>query len=681
MKIQNMAIILVIILIPIIISLSAYTKAQIDTIAIQTQYKTKLRDATYDAVTAFQLNTEENSYSTISDSMRRDIKAAIQTFISNFAKNIGMSAATEERIKPYIPAVVFTLYDGYYIYSPAISYSDLINSKSLSDSNYQSTGDVERKTGEDKKEYYISQNQPQIPTDDVIEKLKQGRNENSGTYEHVLKPYIYYTVRYAPKDNENYDFIVNYSLDNYVVIYGLVDGEYVTRAGYLVASNRDVNISEILHKKLPVTRVIFKDDQYNKSKINNMSDYGIGMSNLEVTNDYMSLTRIKNGGPISDIKEINLNGDEYILGNPYLVGNSQYIDTSTGKTKRTMQASGKVFNPPFEDPDRWGWYVSPKTDDYYVDPNSASKFYSDAVKFTEWVNENLSEIKASDAVKVNRNSSENKNETVSYTKKTVDGHEYNIFGDDLIFKIDGNNDPENDESAFNEHKREVIKLSIEDNLSQAIASYNKRSQAFDVTYNFKLPNLTEPEWDQVLKNVCMITFVQGLKGGTKIFNDYTIVTSTKNKEYISPASIYYVNEDSNGNPAGDTSSPGYGKYHKLGCKYLENQNIIGYLNTEFDRSSYEEQVFDKDETGAIKTDKNGNGVTTDKKYYYNMHEYGPCYYCMVSSTDESDEVNVSENSERLKAYYTALARERYNFYKTNKYLNDEIKTGEIKTNE
>ena len=110
-------------------------------------------------------------------------------------------------------------------------------------------------------------------------------------------------------------------------------------------------------------------------------------------------------------------------------------------------------------------------------------------------------------------------------------------------------------------------------------------------------------------------------------------------------------------------------------------SIIGYLNTEFDRSSYEEQVFDKDETGAIKTDKNGNGVTTDKKYYYNMHEYGPCYYCMVSSTDESDEVNVSENSERLKAYYTALARERYNFYKTNKYLNDEIKTGEIKTNE
>ena len=106
MKIQNMAIILVIILLPIILVISEYTKIQIDTISVQTAYKTKLKDATYDAVTAFQINTVHNDYSTVSDSMRRDITAAIQTFISDLAKNLGMSGATEETIKPYIPAIV-----------------------------------------------------------------------------------------------------------------------------------------------------------------------------------------------------------------------------------------------------------------------------------------------------------------------------------------------------------------------------------------------------------------------------------------------------------------------------------------------------------------------------------------------------------------------------------------------
>ena len=41
MKIQNMAIILVAIILPITLILSAYTKTQIDTINVQTLYSTK----------------------------------------------------------------------------------------------------------------------------------------------------------------------------------------------------------------------------------------------------------------------------------------------------------------------------------------------------------------------------------------------------------------------------------------------------------------------------------------------------------------------------------------------------------------------------------------------------------------------------------------------------------------
>lgn len=87
---------------------------------------------------------------------------------------------------PYIPALVFTLYDGYYIYSPH-------------EYNYEVT---------------------QI-TQEVENKV-----EKTG-YEHILKPYIHYTARYK---NENADVTVNYSLDNYISIYGTINSEYVSKS-------------------------------------------------------------------------------------------------------------------------------------------------------------------------------------------------------------------------------------------------------------------------------------------------------------------------------------------------------------------------------------------------------------------------------------------------------------------
>ena len=108
MNLQTLSIILIIIVVPITLILSAYTQIQIDTLSLQAMYKTQLKNATYDAVVAFQLNTVHNTYSTVSDSMRRDISAVVQTFMTNLAGNMGMSGATETTIKPYIPAIVFT---------------------------------------------------------------------------------------------------------------------------------------------------------------------------------------------------------------------------------------------------------------------------------------------------------------------------------------------------------------------------------------------------------------------------------------------------------------------------------------------------------------------------------------------------------------------------------------------
>ena len=77
MKLQHIAVIFAIIVIPITLILSAYIGTQIDTASLQQSYNTKLMDATHDAVVAFELNTANNIYSANADSMRRDIGAAI----------------------------------------------------------------------------------------------------------------------------------------------------------------------------------------------------------------------------------------------------------------------------------------------------------------------------------------------------------------------------------------------------------------------------------------------------------------------------------------------------------------------------------------------------------------------------------------------------------------------------
>ena len=57
MKYQYLAVVFVIIMLPISLVFSAYLGAQLDTLDLQISYDTKLDNATYDAIKAFQLNT------------------------------------------------------------------------------------------------------------------------------------------------------------------------------------------------------------------------------------------------------------------------------------------------------------------------------------------------------------------------------------------------------------------------------------------------------------------------------------------------------------------------------------------------------------------------------------------------------------------------------------------------
>lgn len=90
MKLQGLAVIAIIIILPMTIILSSYSQSQIKTLQLQTQYDSKLQNATYDAIKAFQLNMSNSSTSDLANSKMRDIKASVNTFYNSLASHFNM---------------------------------------------------------------------------------------------------------------------------------------------------------------------------------------------------------------------------------------------------------------------------------------------------------------------------------------------------------------------------------------------------------------------------------------------------------------------------------------------------------------------------------------------------------------------------------------------------------------
>ena len=190
MKIQGLAIIAIIIILPMSIILNSYSESQIKTLNLQIQYDSKLENATYDAIKAFQLNMSNSSTSELANSKMRDINASINTFYNSLSSHFNMYGYGKDVLQNYVPAIVYTLYDGYYIYS---AYDNKLDSDD------------------------------EFETDATYKKDEK-------TY--GLKPYIYYSCRYKPNDNS--DFVITYSLDSYITIQGVIDNNVINESGYLL---------------------------------------------------------------------------------------------------------------------------------------------------------------------------------------------------------------------------------------------------------------------------------------------------------------------------------------------------------------------------------------------------------------------------------------------------------------
>ena len=211
MKLQYMIVIFIAVVLPISLVLSVYTQLQIKTMVSQVSYDTKLTDATHDAAVALHTNIMNNgSQATIYDVMRANVLAATNVFMNSIATSLGVGGYSENELNQHIPAIVYTMYDGYYIYTP---YSEF-------------------KSQEEKR---------------------------------TLKPYVYYTKRYT---DGNTDIVVNYSLDNYIAIYGKINGEGVAKSGYLVnpddIPNNDGSKYKTYDINVETDEEIFKRNKLNE---------------------------------------------------------------------------------------------------------------------------------------------------------------------------------------------------------------------------------------------------------------------------------------------------------------------------------------------------------------------------------------------------------------------------------
>ena len=443
MKIQSLAVIFIIIMLPISMVLTVYVQNQVETLELQVSYDSKLTNATYDALKAFQLNTVNSSTSDLANSKLRDIEASVNTFFNSISNNFNMAGYNQDILKQYVPAIVYTMYDGYYIYSPftnTLTQDDYVEGEST----YQ---DGEKVSG--------------------------------------LKPYIFYSCRYVP--NQNTDIVITYSLDNYITIQGTIDGKAVYRYGYLLdnvgaynESNNTITYRGVTIGEEELTEYIDSENQANYTKVNGVKYY------LDSDGRWYSL----------------LNGQRY------------YQETV-----------------------------------YKTTNDAGVRYYREAQEFTKWVQDNLGDLRTSDAV---------------YEEDGTAGlAEKEEWGDQPIFtrQDDSNNEGvsiEDPNSDFNQHRLQVIRYSIEKNLSIAIANYNRYDGG--ITANFQMPELQEDEWEKILNNVSIISFMQGLSIGGKVYNGYSIVTNTKTEEVVNTDSIYITTSD--------------GQYHRATDLDLTNSSNI-----------------------------------------------------------------------------------------------------------
>lgn len=580
MKLQNFVIIFIIIIIPIILVFSYYLNLQTETIRIQTDYDSKLLQATSEMVEAFEINTTEwtNDLSTLANVKRRDLLASINVFVTSLSNKLGISGSAKENVLNYIPAIVYVMYDGYYIYSPtyvpkAITDDDgrqifyYEKAKILNQGNeftIVATQSIKGITYEGQPIFEDNNGTLLGQYEDKTFRYTLDPNDAEKEYKHVLKTFVPYTKKIG-------DYTINYTLDNYVRVFGkdesnegylYDDGETIEINGLntVKVNNSDIIEPEILTENVPVKTsngsIEIQNIPYIYNSNNDKRYYDEkGFFTLDSNYDKSHLT--------SDIDENN--------------SLAEYKKILVKKNNTEFLELYQMLNK-----------------------NEGNKLY--------YKSDNMYYEYKGDTISIDRNK---------------DYSAVNYYIEKYFFNIWFNNTRLNKEEVLNQ-KRQAIIDNINENLNLSIANYNANSKI-----NYKMPEISDEEWDQALSNISAITFFQGVKIGLKTYNNYIVATSSGNNEYVSKDTLYFIVKDDE-------------YYHMYGCEQKTNniaQRVTvnkAYRNIEFKPISYPEGYYYKHSSENLAQRE--------------------CFYCIVNRKKIEFDKNLTIWN---TAFLTSLARERY----------------------
>ena len=621
MKIQSLAVIFIIIIIPIAMLMSEYIDNKITLAKLEDDYDSKLLNSTYSAIKAYQLNTVNNAFGDVTNEDMKNIEASVKTFYDALISNFNYSGYNSNVMKEYVPAVVYTLYDGYYIYSPYENILTEVQEDSY-DTNYSNSGEI--RTG--------------------------------------LKPYIYYTCRYTKGTNS--DFTITYTLDNYITIQGEINGKYVYDCGYLYNVDNSNGIS------------------YNSA--NESYSYGgiefTKNDNTECMKEYVGQT---------EYQYVKINGKKYYLDEDY------YQDRGSGDRTVSGPINGSIYS---------NVTFNKRSGIFYIDSNG-NKDYSQTKGYSDNNNEEDNDkfLKYYLAITKNKSAYEYFKKAYEFSKavldtpvpsykdkagKDVDSRGYGLKnlkwsnatiydnlndsmelknyesdGDKSIFDTTGSDGIEYADSNFNKHRSAVIRYVVETNLQTSIAAFSSNAGGS----NFIMPKISETDWEVIENDICAISFLQGLNLGDKKYNGYAVVANNLSTAYVDENDIYILNQDSNGNRM--YSKPNDNKISSI----ITNLGYQpGILKTNFE----------------MKQDKStGNTIYYEPMSYLNSSGRQTGYLGSYTSIiGSSGLVSIKQNGGIYKymkdssdttlkrAYYTALARERWGSYNDNN-VNYEIYQG------
>jgi len=698
MKVQNLAIIFLVIIIPLVLILSYYLNLQQDTLELQAEYDTKLAEATKEGIKAFEVNTVDWTNEKQND--RTNTIAMINAFITSLSNNLNISGTAKEFMTNYIPAIAATMYDGYYIYAPANVpvnkenhdgvqlFDDGTNTHTAVETDEEGKHLMlyEAKEGAGETYTYKFVNEDNVEITETLTNLTTDITKAKREYKHNLNSKISYSSVYRKTSGLN--VVVNYTLDNRIYVYGKSGTETIDEDGYLVyfdtetvlpritintatpSDNRkesDITVKEsiantVYSKKVSDTitnkteiqtevlteQIVYKDEISGQYRLGTFKYiYDIENQKLyydEAEGDDGNFFILKTDKTRSYLK----NGLNIKLGDSECKYKSVSVLVGDGETTQYKKIY-QVLNGK----DRGKWYINIKDDSdearnggmEEVDTeitlvNLAKLGLYDTANFAA-IYKDYSAISYyveayafTNWVKQNLGG-QIESQRITYNE-TTNQYENKTITLNGLFNISQNNDPEKELSQLVQHKKEVMRDNINMNLNLSISNYNRNGE-----YDFKLPVLADSEWQQAFSNISLITFFQGVPIGLKYYNNYAIATSTTNREYVDPGEIYLRGDDIN--------------YHRVYCEKCKNVIYTGYRSVEY---VLKEHI---DGTNSIYYYEHDNITSADQ------NAETACYYCVVNKANYTAITDgMTDAAERTykqaKSYNEALARERYYQY-------------------